>query len=570
MAATRTVILRNFVCFVGLLAGGLAAAPSIEAQQASGPLRVHPTNPRYFADATGRVVYLTGSHTWDTFIDDGPSDPPAAVDYTAYLDFLQAHGHNFVRLWRAENARGGEGAYVSNYWFSPMPYARPGPGTALDGKPKFDVTQFNQAYFDRLRTRVQAAGERGIYVSIMLFDGWSVESKSGSHDPWPGHPFHRANNVNGIDGDANRNGNGEETQTLAAAAITALQEAYVRKVIDTVNDPDNVLYEISNEAPGNSEAWQAHLITYIKSYETGKGKQHPVGMTVEYPGGSNADLIASPADWISPNGDVNNPAVGDGRKVVLADTDHLCGICGDRAWVWRSLTRGLNPIFMDPYSAGVTTRGWHTDYDPGNANDVAIRLNLGYARQYAERMNLTAARPRGDLASSGYALANPVATGAEYLVFLPGGGSVSVNLAATTRTLSVEWFNPANGQASAGASVAGGTTRWFTSPFSGDAVLYVHDSVQSPAAPTIVGFSPTSGPAGTVVIVTGTGLTGATAVRFNGTQAALTVDSDTQVTTAVPAGATSGPLQGGNARRHGDERDELHRAGPGEPGADRQ
>ena len=31
-------------------------------------------------------------------------------------------------------------------------------------------------------------------------------------------------------------------------AITALQEAYVRKVVDTVNDLDNVLYEISNES----------------------------------------------------------------------------------------------------------------------------------------------------------------------------------------------------------------------------------------------------------------------------------------------------------------------------------
>ena len=30
--------------------------------------------------------------------------------------------------------------------------------------------------------------------------------------------------------------------------MTALQEAYVRKVIDTVNDLDNVLYEITNEA----------------------------------------------------------------------------------------------------------------------------------------------------------------------------------------------------------------------------------------------------------------------------------------------------------------------------------
>ena len=50
-----------------------------------------------------------------------------------------------------------------------MPFARTGPGQAFDGKPKFDVTQFNQAYFDRLRQRVEAAQERGCYVAVMLF-----------------------------------------------------------------------------------------------------------------------------------------------------------------------------------------------------------------------------------------------------------------------------------------------------------------------------------------------------------------------------------------------------------------
>ena len=30
-----------------------------------GPLRVHPANGRYFTDASGRAIYLTGSHTWD-------------------------------------------------------------------------------------------------------------------------------------------------------------------------------------------------------------------------------------------------------------------------------------------------------------------------------------------------------------------------------------------------------------------------------------------------------------------------------------------------------------------------
>jgi len=62
-------------------------------------------------------------------------------------------------------------------------------------------------------------------------------------------------------------------------------------------------------------------------------------------------------------------------------------------------------------------------------------------------------------------------------------------------------------------------------------------------APAIGGFSPASGPPGTLVTVAGTGFTGATAVTFNGTAAAsYAVVSDTQITATVPAGATTGPI----------------------------
>jgi hypothetical protein len=43
-----------------------AAAP-----QTTGPLRIHPDNPRYFADSAGRTVWLTGSHTWANFQERG-------------------------------------------------------------------------------------------------------------------------------------------------------------------------------------------------------------------------------------------------------------------------------------------------------------------------------------------------------------------------------------------------------------------------------------------------------------------------------------------------------------------
>lgn len=450
------------------------AAPTetaVAVTAASGPLRVSQSNPRYFEDATGTIVYLTGSHTWSNLQDNGGSDPPPVFDYPAYLDFLEDNNHNFFRLWSWEQTRWTLETTDDDYWFYPLPYVRTGPGTALDGKLRFDLSQLNQAYFDRLRERVMAADERGIYVAIVLFDGWSVANEKGGYaenNPWLGHPYHSANNVNGINGDANGDDSGVEVHELGNAAVTAFQEAYVQKVIDTVNDLDNVLFEISNESHSGSQAWQYHMINFIQDYEATLPQQHPVGMTVTWPSGSNSELFASPADWISPNGDINNPDTADGSKVILLDSDHLCGVCGDRQWVWKSFTQGHNPIFMDGYDgAGYGVGG--DGFDFADPTWVSLRQNLGFAREYANRLDLASMEPQPGLASSGYALASDTA----FLVYDPSGGSVRVDLTAVSGTLDVEWLNPATGELYTGATVSGGAQRNLVAPFSGDAVLYL-------------------------------------------------------------------------------------------------
>jgi len=61
--------------------------------------------------------------------------------------------------------------------------------------------------------------------------------------------------------------------------------------------------------------------------------------------------------------------------------------------------------------------------------------------------------------------------------------------------------------------------------------------------PTLASFAPATGAPGTTVVLTGTNLTGATAVSFAGTAAAsFTVNSAAQITAVVPAGAPSGPI----------------------------
>ena len=77
------------ITFVVLLGNSVYSEPM-------GPLTVHPKNTRYFAKHDGNPVYLTGSHTWNNFQDiSGSSEFVPKLDYSAYLDFMNDHGHLF-------------------------------------------------------------------------------------------------------------------------------------------------------------------------------------------------------------------------------------------------------------------------------------------------------------------------------------------------------------------------------------------------------------------------------------------------------------------------------------------
>ncbi|WP_280498091.1 IPT/TIG domain-containing protein [Nocardia asiatica] len=69
------------------------------------------------------------------------------------------------------------------------------------------------------------------------------------------------------------------------------------------------------------------------------------------------------------------------------------------------------------------------------------------------------------------------------------------------------------------------------------------------AMPTISSVSPTTGPTsgGNSVVITGTGFTGPTTVRFGGTATTFTLDSDTQITAIAPPGAGTVNINVSNA-----------------------
>jgi len=281
----------------------------------------------------------------------------------------------------------------------------------------------------------------------------------------------------------------------ASNAITGIQDAFVKKLIDTLNDLPNVLWIVSQEAPPGSEWWNNHLISLTRAYEAAKPLQHPIGFGVL---ADNKDLtiLNSDADWIAPAARISpTRSCGSGHpacKVNINDSDHsYFGMWNDSAqanrnYFWINFTQGNQTLFMDPYVVFYPRENRNLCASPGHGIGSTpdprwdnARATMGYIRGYAERLNLSAMVPRGDLSSTKKALASTDSHHPEFVVYAPSGGSFTVNLSHVSGSLEVEWMNPATGVRISGAPVSGRSTRTFTPPFGGDAVLYLSSVASS-------------------------------------------------------------------------------------------
>jgi Putative collagen-binding domain of a collagenase len=284
-------------------------------------------------------------------------------------------------------------------------------------------------------------------------------------------------------------------------SVLPWQQAYMQKVVDTVNDLQNVLYEPCKEAP--DDTWCRNMINAIHAYQNTKPNQHPV----LYPAlnglpsdsaeiNSNADLFAGSSRII--NG-VNPCGTGTPTcKVNLNDSDHSYTMPGvktdgallNRNFVWENFVSGAGGImFQDPYlmfwsanSRNLCDNGVPPPHGQCTTVDPywePLRNSLGYATLLSQKLDLVKMSP-SSLASTSWCLANDSAVGGEFVVYAPNGGSFTVDLSAQAgRTLNYQWLDPTTGTYSSIATVSGGnSTQSFTPPWgsSYDAVLYIVDA----------------------------------------------------------------------------------------------
>jgi hypothetical protein len=233
---------------------------------ANRPLALHPDNAHYFLWRGKPTVLITSGEHYGAVLN-------LDFDYIKYLDTLAKDKLNLTRTFAGGAYVEPSGAFnIADNTLAPRPgrlicpWARSEqPGYAGGGN-KFDLSRWDEAYFERLRDFVAQAGKRGIVVELNLFCPFYDETQ------WRLSPFNLANNVNDLGHVARTN-----VYTLDQhGRLLAVQEKMVRRIVAELRNYDNVYCEICNEPyfGGVTLEWQRHIADVITETElSGAGFQ---------------------------------------------------------------------------------------------------------------------------------------------------------------------------------------------------------------------------------------------------------------------------------------------------------
>ena len=219
------------------------------------PIALHPENPHYFLWRDKPTILITSAEHYGAVLN-------LDFDYAKYLDTLAADGLNLTRTFAGGAYVEPQGAFnIARNTLAPgpgrfiCPWARSDQAGYASGGNKFDLSRWDETYFQRLREFVAHAGRRAIVVEMNLFCPMYEDSQ------WKLSPFNAANNVNGLGNIARTN-----VYTLDKhGGLLAYQEKMVRRIVAELRDSDNVYYEICNEpyAGRLPIEWEHHIADVI-------------------------------------------------------------------------------------------------------------------------------------------------------------------------------------------------------------------------------------------------------------------------------------------------------------------
>lgn len=359
------------------------------------PIQLHPKNSHYFLWRGQPTILVTSGEHYGAVLN-------LDFDFKRYLKSLAADGLNHTRTFSGTYREVPTSFGITDNTLSPKPdrfacpWARSQTPGALDGGNKFDLTKFDDAYFQRLRNFLAAAEKVGVVVEFNLF------CPLYQKELWAVSPMNVKNNVNDL-GDCPR----DETLSLKHPALVEAQLAFVRRVVRELNDFDNLYYEICNEpyvrkVPND---WQQRIVDEIVATEKTLDNRHLISLNIAngrqqidkpWPNVSIYNFhYCVPPDVVALNFDLNR-VIGENETGFRGRDDFLY-----RSEAWDFLLAGgalynnLDYSFTPKHPDGD-----FLDYQSPGGGSPSLRRQLGVLKRFLEKFEFVEMAPDEHFVSS--------------------------------------------------------------------------------------------------------------------------------------------------------------------------
>lgn len=345
------------------------------------PLALSPLTPKYFQFRANPTLLITSAEHYGLLLN-------RAIDIDRYLETLAADGLNLTRIFSGAYVEPAHAFNIANNTLAPAPgnFLAPWkrsdlPGYAGGGN-KFDLSQWNPLYFERLHHILQKASELGIVVELTLFCPMYDEAQ------WVLSPMNAVNNMQ-KSGDVSRN---EVYRLDKDSLLLKVQERLVAKLVAELNGYDNLYFEICNEPYfGNVDmAWQHRVTDWIVATENRLPKKHLISVNVA---NGSAKVENPHASWSLLNFHYASP------PTAVAQNSHLPCVVGMnetgfkgtgndyyRTEAWEFMLAGGGLYNHLDYSFTVATPDGTAavkDPTPGGGG-VAYRKQMGFMKRFLE------------------------------------------------------------------------------------------------------------------------------------------------------------------------------------------
>ncbi len=417
----------------------------------------------------GQPFYPAGYYAGAAFNMTGPDFAgDHAAFHTAVMDTLVAGGVNYFRVWINWGNLGNDTVPLEDQWDHHIlhPYQRTGPGEAVDGQPKFDLDAWNPDYFTWLAQAVDLAADRDLVVQLILLDCWhagfGLQYGYGARDYYAA-----ANNINNVDF-------ADEAAWLdLTGPVFARHQAFVERVVDTLGERDNIVWETCNEKRDGSHAtftdtvndpWHLAIAAAVRDRESSLGlTTHRLIVPVDLPEHRTVAGHTTPSDGGESPAEMRARIISEQfawNTPLISDNDCCPGQPDPdaiRVKAWAALTAGAhvdifnNEMFKNAVlTAPQTALG--TQY---------VGLVHTFLRELS--VDLRGMTPDDALVvGDAWTYARP---NDEYIIYLPNGGQIEVPGLAPATAI---WWDPRSG----GAQNAGPGPQ-FTAPSPGDWALHI-------------------------------------------------------------------------------------------------